>query len=171
MYKQMTAQPEASAAGHLQKGFSLIELLVVVAIILIIAAIAIPNLIKSKIAANEASAVNSIRTINTGNVSYSSICPSVGYAATLADLGPGAGTCTGGANIIDPVLGVAAPTKAGYTFVYAPVGSSGLNSQYTLNVNPQVVGMSGQRYFYSDETGVIRYNMTAAASVTSPPLQ
>jgi len=164
-------QPESSATRRLQLGFSLIELLVVVAIILIIAAIAIPNLIKSKIAADEASAVNSIRTINTGNVSYSSICPEVGYAASLADLGPGAGTCVGGANIIDSVLGVASPVKAGYTFVYAPVASAGYNAQYTLNANPTIVGVSGQRYFYSDETGVIRYAMSAAATVASSPLQ
>ncbi len=164
-------QSETSATRRWQTGFSLIELLLVVAIILIIAAIAIPSLIKSKIAANEASAVNSIRTINTGNVSYSSICPGVGYAASLADLGPGAGTCVGGANIIDPVLGTAAPQKAGYNFLYAPVGNAGLNSQYTLNANPALVGVSGQRYFYSDETGVIRYGMTGAATVASSPLQ
>ncbi len=154
-----------------QTGFSLIELLIVVAIILIIVAIAIPSLIRSKIAANEASAVNSLRTINTGNVTYSSMCPGIGYAATLADLGPGAGTCVGGSNIIDSVLGVAAPTKAGYGFTYAPVAGGGMNTQYTLNANPSLVGMTGQRYFYSDQTGVIRYAWGAAATVASPPLQ
>jgi type IV pilus assembly protein PilA len=154
-----------------QSGFSLIELLIVVAIILIIAAIAIPSLIRSKIAANEASAVNSVRTINSGNVSYSSMCPGIGYAASLADLGPGGGLCNGGANIVDSVLGVAAPTKAGYNFVYAPIAGGGVNTQYTLNANPAVAGMTGQRYFYSDQTGVIRYAWGGAASVASPPLQ
>ena len=74
-----------------QKGFSLIELLIVVAIILIIAAIAIPNLLRARIAANESSAVSSIRTINTAEVTYQSAYPTVGYAANLVSLGPGAG--------------------------------------------------------------------------------
>ncbi len=74
-----------------QKGFSLIELLIVVAIILIIAAIAIPNLLRARIAANESSAVSSIRTINTAEVTYQSAYPTVGYSANLVSLGPGAG--------------------------------------------------------------------------------
>ena len=72
-----------------QKGFSLIELLIVVAIILIIAAIAIPNLLRARIAANESSAVASIRTINTAMISYNSSYPTVGFAAALTNLGPG----------------------------------------------------------------------------------
>ena len=73
-----------------QKGFSLIELLIVVAIILIIAAIAIPNLLRARIAANESAAAGTLRTINTAEVAYLTAYPSVGYAVTLAALGPGA---------------------------------------------------------------------------------
>jgi type IV pilus assembly protein PilA len=156
---------------RVQEGFSLIELLIVVAIILVLSAIAIPNLIKSKMAANEASAVNTIRTFTSANVTYASLCPTVGYPATLADLGPGAGTCTGGANIVDPVLGVVLPVKAGFAFTYATTAASGTNDAYTLNADPSASGMSGQRHFFCDGTGVIRYNLAATATVASPALQ
>src|SRR6266571_1364412 len=102
-----------------QKGFSLIELLIVVAIILIIAAIAIPNLLRSRMAANEASAVGSIRTINTAEVTYSSAYTDTGFTTTLTQLSGTATTCAGAtgatsanACLIDSVLG--SGTKSGY---------------------------------------------------------
>ena len=142
-----------------QKGFSLIELLIVVAIILIIAAIAIPNLLKSRMAANESSAVGSIRTLNTAEVTYASGCPNVGFSATIAELNTGA-VCAGGTGIIDNVL--ATGVKSGYTFAYAAVATVGINTTYTTSAVPQKVGVTGQRGFYSDQTGVIRYTLNGS---------
>jgi len=144
-----------------QKGFSLIELLIVVAIILIIAAIAIPNLLKSKMAANESSAVGSIRTINTGEVTYAAGCPAIGFTSSLVELNAGA-NCASGTGIIDAVL--AGGTKSGYTFAYTPTkDATGLYSTYTISAVPGVVGTTGQRGFYSDQTGVIRYTLAGTA--------
>jgi type IV pilus assembly protein PilA len=164
-----------------QKGFSLIELLIVVAIILIIAAIAIPNLLRSRIAANEASAVGSIRTINTSEVTYASTYPDQGFA-TLAALGPSAGGAGGtstNAGLIDSVL--ASGTKSGYTFVIllgtATAPSTAIPS-YAVNGDPQST-QTGTRHFCSDMSGVIRYDATAAIAsagatgcvTTASPLQ
>jgi type IV pilus assembly protein PilA len=152
-----------------QKGFSLIELLIVVAIILIIAAIAIPNLMKSRMAANESSAVGSVRTLNTAEVTYSASCPNVGFSATIVELNTG-GVCAGGTGIIDNVL--ATGVKSGYQFTYTPVATNGLNTTYTTTATPLTVGVTGQRGFFSDQTGVIRYSLSGAApTVASSALQ
>ncbi|MGZ4819831.1 MAG: prepilin-type N-terminal cleavage/methylation domain-containing protein, partial [Terriglobales bacterium] len=118
-----------------QKGFSLIELLIVVAIILIIAAIAIPNLLRSRIAANEASAVGSARTINTAEVTFASTYPNHGFA-TLAQLGPPTSGSVGdtGAGLLDSVL--ASGTKSGYVFSVVTSGApsgGGAATIYTTN--------------------------------------
>jgi type IV pilus assembly protein PilA len=153
-----------------EKGFSLIELLIVVAIILIIAAIAIPNLLRAKIAANEASAVGSLRTINTAAVEYSTTYG--GYPTTLLSLGgPAGGTAaTTSAELIDAVL--ASGTKSGYSFAYTTgtTDSSGNVWSYTLTATPTSVGTTGQRRFFTDQSGVIRANTSGTANVNSTPL-
>jgi type IV pilus assembly protein PilA len=150
-----------------QKGFSLIELLIVVAIILIIAAIAIPNLLRAKIAANQASAVGSLRTINTACIAYST---SYGqYPAALTNLGPigASGTASStSADLIDSVL--AGGVKSGYTFAYA-AGSG--NQSYSITATPITVGTTGQSMYYTDQSGVIRVNTTGSgANASSTPI-
>jgi len=160
-----------------QKGFSLIELLIVVAIILIIAAIAIPNLLRAKMAANESSSVGSLRSINTANVSYASNYPSIGFAPAMANLG-GVSPCTvavpATACLIDDTLATAitaGTAKSGYFFTYAATASAGLNTAYTNLGTPSNQGVTGQRNFFTDESGVIRYGLTGAATITSSPIQ
>ena len=158
-----------------QKGFSLIELLIVVAIILIIAAIAIPNLLRSRIAANEASAVGSNRTINTAQVTYASTYPTQGFAAALSNLGPdssGNGGTSTNAGLVDSVLGCATSPckKSGYQFQVTGTGSTTPVSVYAVNGDPQNA-QTGQRHFFSDQSGVIRYNVSQQASASDSPLQ
>jgi type IV pilus assembly protein PilA len=155
-----------------QQGFSLIELLIVVAIILIIAAIAIPNLLRSRMAANEASAVGSIRTINTSAVTYSSTYPNAGFPATLANLGgpsPCPAATSSAACLLDAVL--AAGTKSGYKFTWTGDGNA-VSVGYTITAAPVSIGSTGQRMFCSDMSGVIRFDPTGAGCVAaSLPLQ
>ena len=157
-----------------QKGFSLIELLIVVAIILIIAAIAIPNLMRSKMAANESSAVGSLRTINTAEVTYSTNYPTIGFAATLANLGgASAATCATTATstnacLIDTTLSTG--TKSGYTFT-ATGGTTTPAVTYTSAAGPAAPGQSGQRFFCSDQSGVIEWASAACTgNGTGTPL-
>jgi prepilin-type N-terminal cleavage/methylation domain-containing protein len=151
-----------------QKGFSLIELLIVVAIILIIAAIAIPNLLRSRMAANEASAVGSLRTLNTAAVTYSSTYPAVGYPGTLGALAPASPATSAAADLVDSVL--AGGTKSGYSFTWA-AGTGTPSTGYSIVSNAVAQNTSGTRGFYTDQSGVIRYNSGAGASSASAPLQ
>ena len=162
-----------------QKGFSLIELLIVVAIILIIAAIAIPNLMRSRMAANESSAVGSVRTINTAQVTYAANYPDTGYAANLTSLGGAVGACAPGTSgtttaacLIDPTL--SRGNKSGYSFAVSGgvQGGGPINNVYTVIGVPQAIGSTGQRGFFSDQSGVSRYTLDGSApTAAASPLQ
>ncbi|HXJ04275.1 MAG TPA: prepilin-type N-terminal cleavage/methylation domain-containing protein [Candidatus Acidoferrum sp.] len=153
-------------------GFSLIELLIVVAIILVVTSIALPSFLQARMSANEASAVSSIHIVSTSEVAYSSTYPTVGYSATLSDLGDGGvSPCPAtavAACLLDPSL--AGGSKSGYRFTYVQDNSSVPASGYTINADPLNRGTSGQRSFYSDQQKITRYNPAGVATSASPAL-
>jgi type IV pilus assembly protein PilA len=163
------------ATSRHKDGFSLIELLIVIAIILIIAAIAIPNLIRSRIAANEASSVENLRTITTASVVYNSTWGN-GFPPSLTTLGGASGnaaTCDE-AILLEPSLTTAPYQKSGYIFTYTgesgnvatPVGAGCANpgfNGYFVTAIPISPGITGERSFCSDTPGVIRFDTTGSA--------
>ena len=144
-----------------QKGFSLIELLIVVAIILIIAAIAIPNLMRARMSANESSAVGSVRSINTAEISYNAAYSNLGFATSLPYLGgPAGAACVPSSSsgcFIDSSL--SAGTKSGYVFSLA-IGTSaavgGITPSYSISATPVTPNQTGTRFFCSFEDAVVR---------------
>jgi type IV pilus assembly protein PilA len=152
------------------KGFSLIELMIVVAVILVIAAIAIPNFIRSKMRANEGAAVANLRNITTAEVVYSTTY-GIGFTATLAVLG-GNGTTVNQTNaeLIDSVL--SSGVKSGYSYSYTALtkDANGDVLSYSMNADPVSPGETGVVHFYTDQSAVIRHNETSTAGPNDPPL-
>lgn len=153
-----------------QAGFSLIELLIVVTIILVLAAMALPNFFRSKMSANEASAVASLRTVNTAQTTYAITYPTVGYADELTKLAePTSGSVSANnAGLIDWVLGCAAQPceKSGYMLSIINAQGTPVTG-YDIIATPKVQGQSGIRTFCSNQVPTVKYDPTGGTTCTT----
>jgi type IV pilus assembly protein PilA len=143
--------------------------------ILIIAAIAIPNILRARMAANEASALAALRRYNSALLSYAQECPNQGYPPSLAYLGPGpsGGDKCAHADLVEALLGKEMPVKDGYRFFYVPESydRAGHIVKYGLAADPVSPGATGVRHFFSDESGVIRLSTRGGADARSEPVE
>lgn len=159
-----------SQSRHGMAGFSLIELLIVVTIILILSAIAIPKLIAVKMVANEAAAVSNMRTIDSAEAAYASQYPSIGFSTSLTVLGGVGVTATSAAALLlDETLAQATPAKSGYTYTYV-AGAGVPRGTFTLNGDATVQNITGVRHFFTNATGIIRYKVGGPATANSTSL-
>jgi type IV pilus assembly protein PilA len=153
-------------------GFSLIELLIVVAIILIITAIAIPNLLRARMAAHQSAAVENCRSITSSEVLYYTSF-SHGFSPTLLALGgpTGAVPTPANAQLIDEAL--SSGTKSGYNYTYAAlsIDPNGNYQNYTLNADPMIVNVTGVNHYFTNEPSIIHFNAISPATVNDPPIQ
>lgn len=137
------------------RGFTLIELMIVVAIVAIIAAVAIPSLLASRIAGNEASAMSSMRTIASTQEQYRTRYGL--YASGLTDLT--------NAGYVDDVLG--SGVKSGYAYGNS---SSTSNTNWSLDCQPTAPGVTGEKYFFINESGILRFSTSGPAGASDPPV-
>jgi type IV pilus assembly protein PilA len=175
--QESVGRPANQTQAQADRGFSLIELLIVVAIILIIAAIAVPSLLKSRLDANQASAVANLRTISTAAVSYW-VTYSNGYPPSLGTLGglEGSPATCNQAILIDQTIAAAPNQKSGYQFAYTgdqgavttvPPGCAPGFNGYLATAVPLIVGLTGNISYCNNEPGVIHFDTTGATAASA----